>query len=542
MNHHEGAYVIGLLLTALFLRAVDRGYSAVSGVAFLALAVPIVLSDLFVTTWFLLPIAVVSVGGAAARWIPPRTAWITCALVAGAHLSASAVGSWLASRGVFRWLDPVGWDSPSRMAARLVDPALARGVLEVLAGMPVLALTVLALAGTSGWLLARRIKSQSPSPRDERLLLLSAITFLGVAGAVASTMAIGRPQVYSVRYLQPLTLLPASILAIVVAASCALRVRRALVAGVVLFSLATIAVTGSDFDAEAFASPYPELARCLDRIGNERDFDTGYAGYWASKPITLFSRTGVRANAVWKNVAALHLCNNDAWLARRPGSTPGAFPRYEFIVTRRDPPPIGWLSEPITAEIRALFGPEASRYVCGDREILVYDRADDVAFRNRLRISSLFGPATSVRRIEHPDAVQPVATLPTPEDPPHASHVVCAAGHAVFTRDGAGRGSPGISTIPGQQALVLRFDPARRVEVVEVAARGDHSYSLRFYLGDERLGDVSVPAVAAPMLRARHLAIPPAARTKGFDRVELTPERPGPSHVGHICFYPDVGA
>ncbi|MFQ5416310.1 MAG: hypothetical protein ACE5FL_04580 [Myxococcota bacterium] len=541
MSHHEGAYIVGLVLTALFLRAADRGYTASIGAAFLALAVPMVLSDLFVTTWFLLPIAIASVGGAALRWIPPRTAGITCLLIAAAHLGANSLGSRLASRGVFRWLDPVGWDSPGHMAGRLIDASLAGDIFDVLSGMPVLVLAVLVLAAATGWLVARQLRNPAPFSRDARLLLLLAtITFLCMAGAVASAMAIGRTPVYSVRYLQPVTLLPASILAIFVAATFAKPIQRLLLGGVVLFSLATIAITGSDFDTDAFARPYPELARCLDELAGDRGLDTGYAGYWASKPVTLFSRTHVRANAVWKDVAALHMCNNDAWLSRRPGAPSDVFPRYGFVVTRRDPPPIGWLSEPVTEEIRALFGPEASRHACDEREVLIYDRPEDVAFRNRLRISSLFGPVAAVRRIERRGASKTTAALPTLNDPPHMSQVVCADGHAIWTRDGAGRGTAGISAIPGGRAHVLRFDPDRRVEVAEVAARGDHSYTLRFFLGDASQGSVAIPAVVAPMLRARYLAIPAAARERGFDRVELTPAQPGTSHVGHICFYPDA--
>jgi hypothetical protein len=421
-----------------------------------------------------------------------------------------------------------------------VDPARLGEFFELASELPLLAGAVLLALLVSGFEFIGYRNAPGKRPKTSRaLLMLLAIGIVSMTGSLAAASMIGLPASLSVRYLQPLIVLPVALMAIVAAASLRPRWQWALVSAVAVFGLGTLAAKGRNFDAAAFAPPRPELVQCLDRLAGLHGFEHGYAGYWQSKPVGVLSSAGVRANAVWRDIVAWHMTNNDAWLAKRPSNSSGGFPRYEFIVARDDATIVPLFPAPGVSTVRGRFGPEAAQYRCGEHRVLVYDRPEDVAFRNRLRLRALFEIPAGMRKGPGKGPGTRMAVLPTSVTDAHPSGVVCAEGHDIYTGEEAAPEAAGIVPLPERRGHELVFDAPLRRGVLELAVRADHAYRMRFFRGEELLGRLDVPAAAEPSLRIHYLALPPAVRDRGFDRAVLAREPAGPTRVGHICFYPD---
>lgn len=162
------------------------------------------------------------------------------------------------------------------------------------------------------------------------------------------------------------------------------RVSSAAIVGVLGFAAITLQSSSQIPRAndQAVWNYYPEFVEQLDAYAEEFDLDYGLAGYWEAKPITLFSRRGVKAHQVIASpvansrmIAFPWLCNSRNYFETVPGRD--GPPRYQFMLVNE------LLTVPTASrrEMIANFGEPAAEGSCGPFQLLVYNRPEDVKFQ-----------------------------------------------------------------------------------------------------------------------------------------------------------------
>ncbi len=110
------------------------------------------------------------------------------------------------------------------------------------------------------------------------------------------------------------------------------------------------------------------LAHCLDENAGRLNLRYGLSDYWNAKPMTIFSKTGLRVNQLHYNLYINYWINNFNWYLGK-----GDTPQYDFLVTER-------LNE---AAVRFRFGEPSLILMCGSSPVYIYNRASDVRFRRQ---------------------------------------------------------------------------------------------------------------------------------------------------------------
>ncbi|OWK41690.1 hypothetical protein FRUB_03768 [Fimbriiglobus ruber] len=158
-------------------------------------------------------------------------------------------------------------------------------------------------------------------------------------------------------------------------------------AGAVTTGLATVAV-GANWDdpktlTNDLSDPTPAFVREVDAVCERYGVRDGLGSYWVAKPISLFSRTGVRVRQVAPDaeapfgVKSFVWLSNAEWYWKSPG---GGEVSYQFVLTV-ERPPFQIIDLPTDDLIRAL-GEPAARVPVGRYTMLLYDRPADARFRN----------------------------------------------------------------------------------------------------------------------------------------------------------------
>jgi len=220
---------------------------------------------------------------------------------------------------------------------------------------------------------------RAPPPEAEELaewwLACGGVAVLGATvGAVIVTQVWAGWENH--RHIIPLFVIPPALA--VILWSPRLRVLPAGVARTFEVSLALVATLLMKQSAKA-SPPYsptlytPKYA-CLDRLAEEQGLHAGYSEYWRSRDTMVLSRRGLTVAEVNWRLMPRRWANNAFWYSRgywgreRP-------PEYDFIITSMMDKP--WLTE--------RFGAPHAQHTCFGLEIWVYDRPEDLEFRNYLR-------------------------------------------------------------------------------------------------------------------------------------------------------------
>jgi hypothetical protein len=342
--------------------------------------------------------------------------------------------------------------------------------------------------------------------------------------------------------------LPGMILAIVIAVPRYRKstyLSRSLCGLIVLFASFRIAPHLASLEMNQIRQPYPGRVRCVDRILQHYSMEYGYSGnYWDNRYLTILSRANARVNLVMlPEVTPWQMANNPAWYHTRRGGTLGDYPTYEFLIAH------GKSAE----KIEQRFGSPAARHHCGPSRqscilagpwcapsvVMIYNRRQDLDFRNRIRIPGTLGRGPKKDQSGMPiDGSTAVPTLPGRAN---ESGIVCAQRHRSYVEDGAQTTAAGSVTIPGDEELTSRFEDPVTADVLEISAIGRDSYWVDFYLAERLIGRLVVPATGDEGLRIRYLPLPDAVSDTPFDRLVITPvDSVGDSRVGHVCFYEDT--
>jgi hypothetical protein len=328
--HHFGAALLGLSGLALLLRVLEGG-GAGARVGLAAVCALGAMSDRLFLVLFAAPAAGLVVLRAALRREGLRPLRLPLALL----VVGSAVG--LRAGRLLTRRQPGGPPSPSfdwgeaqRSAAALAQAT--RALLEGPSG-PVL----LAWAGVwllLGGLAVGRLRWAAGEGAPARAWAVC--TFFVLSLGTSLLVMVGTGNVIdagSLRYLPLATLPPLLLPAVLGAALLAPGPRRLLSLLALALVAGALALTGVPraplADVADLAGRVPPLARCLDAHAREGGLVWGIGGYWEAKPVSLFSREGVRVRQVDHTGAPFTWISNSDWFLETRGEPP---PRYTFAL------------------------------------------------------------------------------------------------------------------------------------------------------------------------------------------------------------------
>lgn len=236
----------------------------------------------------------------------------------------------------------------------------------------------------SCWRVLRAIGERWLRPRQERdsEVALPADLWFAAAGlaAIAGTLAaVVVTNVWSQRYILPVYVLPFA-LGVIVGMPLQPRLPRAWLRGVELGLLFVVVLVARHTDrntAHDRSTLITPTRACLDHYFAEQGLSAGYAGYWQSRPQMLLSETRVTLAQVHGRLQPHTWASNAYWRTRGYWPAQGA-PHFSFAL---DPGlDEQWLEE--------RFGAPRTKHSCFGQQIWVYDRPEDLEFRNYVRSES----------------------------------------------------------------------------------------------------------------------------------------------------------
>jgi hypothetical protein len=521
-GNHMGAVLVGLLLLALSLRGLRRGYTPLSAAAFVLAGGLGVASDRLLVVQFLIPLALSALLLTRRRLVAGRQAALLIGLIAGAVLLSFATTHALVSQFDFALL---------RQAYPLRPPTLA-GVRQVLASIwtayreKVLLVAAVALYTAAALAATRRRPEPGGAPEGSGVPG-PAVAMLALTTLLTCTCNVTVVLVYALgkgifadavpRYLLAWACVPLLCFGLVLRLLPGPRPRlagRAFPALAALLAVGQVVAHGQGFRWQSFCQPYPPLARAIDDLARRRGSRYGLGGYWEARHVTLLGREGVCVKALSPpGQPFLHGDNPNSFLPPDPQDR--TLPRFDFLVfTPGDP------MAPDRNALRSEFGEPDEVRVVGPHQIWVYDRL-------RSRSLDVFLSALLERKVRQGGAV----TAPC-----HPSQL--ARPKRAFNSPKAG-GS--VLAQPGSDLEVTFAGPVRG-RTLDISLGSSDACEVVFCRGTERLGALKVPRVAwgmdvyspGPWLVPRLLPLPDEVADRPWDRLLIRPLTPDAVCVGHV--------
>ncbi|RJP25908.1 MAG: hypothetical protein C4527_16320 [Candidatus Omnitrophota bacterium] len=275
-----------------------------------------------------------------------------------------------------------------------------------------------------------------------------------------------------------------------------------------LFAVFVIFPEISRIRANPIQLPYLESIRRLDQLAETHVFRYGYGGYWYAKSVTVQSRAGVRVNQLHDLLNLYHSINNIDWY-RYDVHDRSRYPLYQFIIT----------NDLLKNEIERRFGQPAWIELCGDMEVYIYNREEDIGFRNYLR-----------------HKVDPYLHVP-----------VSPLSLRYYKRDGTAWDAPDNVIIQTPEGLHVSFDPPANGDVLELSTDDNDAYEISFY-GKTTDSDkeptclhrLEIPPGNGWGLRAHYVRIPFSFADPGISFLIIKPLSGDKAYsVGHVFIYKD---
>jgi hypothetical protein len=522
-GNHVGAILVGVLLLALFARALRRGHGRAGAAAFVAACALGALSDRLLVAQFVLP-ACLALG---LLWLWRKVSFGQlarhAALVGTALLLAEGLRLLVESGGCKFEGSAVDFRRPRR-----ADLAALFGHLERMVGDEHILLAFLTLTALAALLVlwarrgAGRADDAPARPAGEGLaaLFVALTVLLSPVCNLLTLFALGMSTHNGVdRYCMAVCFVPflfPGLLLRLLPGRAARLGGAALLAFVVALALHEFRAALPAVSRKALAQPYPALARAIDRLVEEHGPMQGVAGYWSARELSFLTRSRTRIVPLLSDCSPFAHGSNTAWyIDRRPGKLP--LPAYRLIVVA----PTRGLA-PAPEVLAAHFGEPLKKVRVGPDQLWLYDRLDNAAFDRYLlaQVAPRLRRAAPAVAPEWPGALARPKANGTPSD----ARGVWALG-------------------PGQE-LEVRFPRPVSARLLDVAADYREQGLLLFYRGAEPVGELAVPCVPwtgalpywKPGQQARLLEVPAALRGRAWDRVVVRPSRTG-LHLGHLLAY-----
>lgn len=147
----------------------------------------------------------------------------------------------------------------------------------------------------------------------------------------------------------------------------------------------------------AYRDYYPDWIRCIDDQSREHRFTTGFAHYWQARPLTLLSKAGVHAAPVEDRLVPRHWVN----------SLDDFHQDFDFaLIDTVMTAPAYRVNDTFLQEY---FGAPNSVTTCGTNLIYIYNRPEDILFRDYARFQAT---AIDLRQPQE-EVTIPAAFLPS---------------------------------------------------------------------------------------------------------------------------------
>ncbi|MCI0457581.1 MAG: hypothetical protein L0Z62_11475 [Gemmataceae bacterium] len=462
---HTGAYVVAVWCAALGLwllrEGMGGGRGRITALAFVVLCTLGAFSDLMFVAQFVLALSATCVLAAFVDLVPWRRVLplIVLACVGG------VLGAWLNQR-LLQSLDPTSMGGFSVETAVRALRAYAAGFLErhgrhwdVYHWMATCWLAV----SLGAFLIAVRrqvMRHRHPETAEGCRLLPVFLLFLGLSALLSAAAIIGGGHAYlavrrdyaeSMKYQHPLFLGAVFGWALLAAVAVNAWFRSKVWARVAVWAGALLAVAAplsflADPPAEAnpLATWTPPYVRFLDEHARQFGLKDGVTDFWNARPVTLFSKKGVRAFAATPDFQPQHHLGNTHWHRNDPrrGFTQ---PFFNFLIRQ----PGSWgPSDPI--RLQWAFGRPAVWMKAGELwELWVYNRPTDIVFRDHFFEPSKHTPIGTTVRIS-------ADKLPGRTGVVEGTQRVARQGQAA----GLLSGGPHLPLPPGRYHVTVRFAKA----------------------------------------------------------------------------------
>jgi hypothetical protein len=516
-GNHIGAILVGVMLLALFARALRRGHGRAGAAAFVAVGALGTVSDNLLVVQFILP-ACLALG---LLWL-----WRKVSFGQLARHAAVVGAALLLAEGLRLLVERFGCKFEGFAVdihrPRRGDFTALFGQLWRVVGDQHILLVFLGLTALAALLVlwARRGAGRGAEEPGLAALFVALTVLLAPVCNVLVLFAVGMGRhnavdrysvaVYFVPFLFPgllLRLLPGRVGQVGGAA---------LLVFVVALALHQFRLLLPTVSRDKLAQPYPPLAQAIDRLVEEHGPMQGVAGYWSARHLSFLTHSRTRIVPLLMDCSPFpHGSNANWYIDPRPGRL--TLPEYRLVVVAASR---GLAPKPEV--LAAHFGEPQKKIRVGPDQLWLYDRLDNAAF-DRFLLTQI---APRLRRAAPAVAPQwpPALARPKANGTPSDARGVWALG-------------------PGQE-LEVRFPRPVSARLLDVAADFREHGRLLFYRGAEPVGELAVPSVPwsnslpiwKPGQQARLLELPPALRAQTWDRVVVRPSRTG-LRVGHLLAY-----
>ncbi len=522
---HVGAILVGLFLLALTARALRYGQSWIGALVFVLAGGLGTISDKLVVVQFLAPVALALIVLTAYRLIGVKQAAGQWVLLGASYLLALGIKSLLQGLGIqFMDIKELGVNlldsKPPFLHLNLGDlpPLLGRLYQGIERQYVLCALVPLHLVAA---LCLLRVHFSKPADTsgdavlDRRVVLLAALVLLLSPLCIFGALLVGgMAQHYATyRYTLSCWFLPCLFLPLLLGWLPGRMVRAASVLvplSVVLFAAQRAMVLIPRIERSAFEQPYPAVAQALDRLARQRGPLRGLGGYWLARSISWFSRENVAIDPLLQlAIPWFHGSNANRFLPADGDDL--RIPGHQFLLLHA-----GDRMCPSAGIATLAFGAPREKIVLGPDEIWLYDCLRSSALDRFLR--SLLAE----RLRAHRPYIGPVS--PACLAQPKANRTPA--------------GARGTVVIDPQQPLEIRFATPISGQLIDLGANYSNQFDLVFYRGEERLGDLHVPAVPLtgasferPGIQARLLSLPAPLAANKWDRILVNPV----AGTGNLC-------
>jgi hypothetical protein len=336
----------------------------------------------------------------------------------------------------------------------------------------------------SGWRVLSALGERWLGPREEfgsEAALPVDLWFAsaGLAAITGTLAAVVVSNVWSQRYVLPVYVLPLAF-GVIIGVPLQPKLPRAWLRAIELGLLFVGVMVARHTDrntSHARSTLITPTRACLDHYFAEQGLSAGYAGYWQSRPQMLLSQTPVTLAQVHGRLQPHTWASNAYWRTRGywPGQGP---PRFSFAINP------GLDEEWLTAR----FGEPRTKQSCFGEQIWVYDRPQDLEFRNYVRSESAL--ATGDREGWWPlEGANP--------------------GVAQDTDDPAS---------DGEQSLVVQV-PHVHANVLEIVSPTRQALELSYQRGG---AEIAAQEVSFPSEARRLVAIPPGLDPASVDTLSIS--------------------
>ncbi|MGI6456190.1 MAG: hypothetical protein ACOX5R_11305 [bacterium] len=275
---------------------------------------------------------------------------------------------------------------------------------------------------------------------------------------------------------------------------------------ILVISLVVVSLHLTTFSFKMPAQMYPKWIQELDRVAARHGLKYGYAEYWSAKDINVLSRTNLRANQIETGLFPRFWINNTEWYY-----TPeGEYPYYQFVITENLD----------TRQLVNVFGTPQRIYSAGHKEVWIYNRSTDAAFRNFLK-----------PQLNHPELVH------APAAPVQLSR---------YSHTGRPESDPMNMRIEKDETLEVLFDIPAQGDVIDISVDGDDTYHVTVIFQGSDASDselkfeYTIDSKGEEDMMVHITPLPAEMRNHEITRVEIRPVGGDDAYyVGHVFVYHD---